>query len=349
MTRLEKKLRASLRRFEVERRDEQAKVLVAVSGGTDSVALLDALARWRTGADLPAASRTLFVAHLNHSLRGEESDADEEFVRAAAEQLGLSALIERAAVAAAAQAGRRNLEATARSLRYEFLERAASECGARYVATAHTRDDQVETILLRLLRGSGAAGLRAIRPTFQLQSGASLIRPLLDVTRAEVLAHCAHYQLTFKHDSSNDSRDFTRNRVRHELLPLLRTFNPRAGEALIRAASRAAEDDDFLSALAGEFVAVAAHDDALELHLIADLHAALRRRVLRAWVEAARGDLRRIDAAHLLALDRLAAGGEGGSYVELPGGWRVRRERGRLRLSAGAPSGLPGDKKPPNA
>jgi tRNA(Ile)-lysidine synthase len=337
MTRLEKKLRASLRRFGVEKRDEQAQVLVAVSGGADSVALLDALARWRAG--LPAASRTLFVAHLNHSLRGEESDADEEFVCAAAARLGLPALVERAAVAAVAQAERQNLEATARALRYDFLERAARARGARYVATAHTRDDQAETILLRLLRGSGAAGLRAIRPSRPLRLGALLIRPLLDVTRAEVLAHCAHYQLAFRHDSSNDSRDFARNRVRHELLPLLGTFNPRADEALIRAASQAAEDDDFLSALAAEFAAVAAHDDALELHLIAHLHPALRRRVLRAWVETARGDLRRIDAAHLLALDRLAVGGEGGSYVELPGGWRVRRERGRLRFSTGARPG----------
>jgi tRNA(Ile)-lysidine synthase len=348
MTRLEKKLRASLRRLGVEKRDGQAKVLVAVSGGADSAALLDALARWRTGTGLPAASQTLLVAHLNHSLRGEESDADEEFVRATAAKLGLSTLIERAAVAAVAQAERRNLEATARALRYDFLERAARECGARYVTTAHTRDDQVETILLRLLRGSGAAGLRAIRRSLRLKSGAALIRPLLDVTRAEVLAHCAHYQLGFRHDSSNDSRDFTRNRVRHELLPLLATFNPRVGEALIRVASQAAEDDDFLSALAGGFMAVAAHGDVLELHLISDLPAALRRRVLRAWVKAARGNLRQLDAAHLHALDKLAVGGEGGSYVELPGGWRVRRERGRLRFLAGTPQAPSHNKKAPN-
>jgi tRNA(Ile)-lysidine synthase len=333
MTRLEKKLRASLRLFGIEKRDGQAKVLVAVSGGADSTALLDALARWRTGARVPAASETLSVAHLNHLLRGKESDADEDFVRATAARFAVSAVIERAAVAASAQARRENLEATARALRYDFLERAAQQCGARYVATAHTFDDQVETILMRLLRGSGAAGLHAIHPSRQLASGPKLIRPLLGVTRAEVLAHCAHYQLDFRHDCSNESRDFTRNRVRHELLPLLRSFNPRVGEALIRAASQAAEDDDFLSALAAEFVAAAAHDDTLELHLIGDLHAALRRRVLRAWVGAARGSLRQIDAAHLRALDALAVGGEGGSYVELPGGWHVRRGRGRLHLS----------------
>jgi tRNA(Ile)-lysidine synthase len=330
MTTLERKLRAGLRQLGVERRDPQATILVAVSGGADSTALLDALVRWRTDKGLPHPAGTLSLAHLNHLLRGEESDEDEQFVRAMAAKFGLKVTIAREAVPAHATG--QNLEATARRLRYEFLERAARQCGALYVATAHTQDDQVETVLMRLLRGSGAAGLRGIRAQTRLASGVSLIRPLLTVTRIEVLAHCAQYELTFRNDSSNESRELMRNRVRHELLPMLKTFNPRVGEALLRTAAQAVEDDDLLRAHAAEFMAAQADGQTLQLRPFRELHPAVRRRVLRLWLEAARGDLRRIEAAHLMAAESLALNGEGGSYVELPGGSRVRRERGQLRF-----------------
>lgn len=175
-------------------------------------------------------------------------------------------------------------------------------------------------------------GLRGIRAQTRLASGVSLIRPLLAVTRAEVLAHCAQYQLVFRNDSSNESRELTRNRVRHELLPTLRTFNPRVGEALLRTAAQAAEDDDFLRTRAAEFVAAHAGGQILRLTSFRELHPAVRRRVLRLWLEVARGDLRRIEAAHLTAVEALALNGKGGSYVEVPGRSRVRRERGQLRF-----------------
>lgn len=332
MTTLEKKLRAGLRRLGIEKRDTHSRLLVAVSGGADSMALLDALVRWWRGHNVPTVAEMICVAHFNHLLRGEESDADEEFVRETAQRLGLTAIIERDDVAAHAKAERQNLEAAARTLRYAFFERAAQRFAARYVATAHTFDDQVETILLRLLRGSSAAGLRGIHYATSLASGATLIRPLLAVSRDEVLAHCAHSGLAFRTDSSNESRDFTRNRVRHELLPLLKSFNPRVGEALVRAAALAAEDDEYLSARAAELVDVHGKGRSLELRAFAKLHPALRRRVLREWLRAARGHLRRIEAAHLLAVDALAVRGEGGGRVELPGGAQVRRAHGWLCL-----------------
>src|SRR5262249_54081857 len=149
---LERKLKAALRRFGV---DQASALLLAVSGGADSVSLLDALVRLGKRGKLSAK---IFVAHLNHQLRGEESDEDEAFVRELAAQLQVECFVKRCAIAGAAKCEKQNLEATARRARYEFLARAAQRCGARCVLTAHTQDDQAETILMRLLRGSGGEG-----------------------------------------------------------------------------------------------------------------------------------------------------------------------------------------------
>ncbi len=322
MTKLEKKLRASLRQLGVNKQD---RILVAASGGADSTALLDALARWKK-------SEQLFAAHLNHLLRGEESDADETFVRAITGQLQVPIFVAQENVAACAAHEKKNLEATARRLRYEFLVRTAEQCQANVIVTAHTHDDQVETLMMRLLRGTSAAGLRGILAQVELQPLLRLMRPMLEITRAEVLEHCARYQLTFRHDSSNESPKFTRNRIRHEVLPLLQTFNPDFGATLIRTAFQLQEDDEYLQLEAARWVEELTEDQALNFQPLRQLHAALRRRVLRYWIAQTRGDLRRIGAAHLVAVDNLILQGEGGRYVELPGGWRVYRWRAQLKL-----------------
>src|SRR5262245_17170929 len=206
MTKLEKKLRAALRRFGIGAQDS---VIVAVSGGADSVALLDALARFQQGEGRPGS---ITVAHLNHQLRGEESDEDEAFTRNLSERLNLPVFTERIAVAERAKAEKRNLEAVARSLRYEFLLKVAEARGANFIFTAHTLDDQAETILMRLIRGAGAEGLRGIHQTLTLNDSVKLIRPMLEITRAQVIQHCEHYELAFRSDSSNFLVDFTRNR-----------------------------------------------------------------------------------------------------------------------------------------
>jgi len=323
---LEKKLRASLRQLGVHKQD---RILVAVSGGADSTALLDALVRWKKNEHL---SSNLFVAHLNHLLRGAESDADETFVREITRQLQVPVFITQEDVAACAASEKKNLEATARRLRYDFLMRIAEQCQARVIVTAHTHDDQVETLLMRLLRGTGAAGLRGIQANRELTLSLRLVRPMLEITRTEVLEHCERYQLSFRYDSSNESTEFTRNRIRHELVPLLQTFNPNFSEALVRTASQLSEDDAYLQIEAAQLVNEVVKEQLLNFKPLLSLPVALRRRVLRLWLEQSRGDLRRIGTAHLIALDDLLTRGEGGHYVELPGHWRVYRYRAHLKL-----------------
>ncbi len=307
----------------------QDKVVVAASGGADSTALLDALARLRERKGLPGA---IIVAHLNHQLRGEESDEDERFVRELAGQLQLPVSVESIAVAERAAAEKQNLEATARRLRYGFLLKTANEQEADFIFTAHTQDDQAETVLMRLLRGSGAEGLRGIHRVIELNEKVKLVRPMLGVTRAEVIEHCEHCKLAFRADSSNLSMDFTRNRIRRELLPMLRTFNPRAEESLARASGLLTEDEEFLQRVAIELLAGSRDGSHLKAETLRTAHRAITRRALRLWLRAERGDLRRIEASHIAAIERLI-NGRSGRCVELPEGWMVSREFDHLRLS----------------
>jgi tRNA(Ile)-lysidine synthase len=210
-------------------------VLVAVSGGGDSVALLRAMAALKTGGQ-----GRVCVAHLNHQLRAG-ADEDERFVVELSRRLGLTCEVQRAAVKRLADESGDGVEAAARSARYRFLQDAAGRLGARFVATAHTADDQAETILHRIIRGTGVrglAGMARVRPL----GHASLMRPLLGVRHAELTAYLDALGQPYRHDPSNADRHFTRNRIRHELLPrLCRQFNPGAVEALVRLATLAGE------------------------------------------------------------------------------------------------------------
>lgn len=326
MTKLEQKLKAAIRRLGVVEHDS---LVVAVSGGMDSVALLDALVRIRQRGKLPMK---LIVAHLNHMLRGEDSDGDEIFVRNLAAEHELDCLTEQIAVADVAFDEKQNLEATARRLRYEFLERAAEQFAANLVCTAHTLDDQAETILMRMLRGTGAEGLAGVHEVRPLGQSVTLIRPLLGITREEVVAHCQNYGLEFRHDCSNDSTEFTRNRVRHELLPLLKSFNPRVNQTLIRLAELISDDESFLRQAAAEALAETRQGAGLSIKRLMKHPLAIRKRVLRQWLSQIRGGLQRIEAVHLAAIERLIAAGKSGRIIELPGGWQVRRKSGVLEL-----------------
>ena len=208
-------------------------VLVAVSGGPDSVALLRALVELRSTLEPPLGR--LVVAHFNHRWRAEHSDGDVEFVRAMCESLELPYF-----VGVSSEPVRK--EEAARSERYEFLRETAEAEGARYLAVAHTADDQAETILHRILRGTGLRGLRGIRPRRRLNEAVTLVRPMLDVSRAEVMTFLEANGYDYLTDSTNELPTFTRNRIRIELIPqLAQDYNPGVADAIRRLGSLAAE------------------------------------------------------------------------------------------------------------
>ncbi|MFO0877669.1 MAG: tRNA lysidine(34) synthetase TilS [Gemmataceae bacterium] len=227
--------------------DPRPGLVVAVSGGPDSVALLRALVEVRPGPEVP-----LVVAHLNHRLRGEASEADARFVAELAEQLKAENVTLASACIDIAQVARDeggNLEAVARRERYRWLGEVARAHGLGWIVTGHTANDQAETVLHRLLRGSGVAGLRGIAAQRELEPGVGVMRPLLTVSRAEVEAYLERLGQTACRDASNEDRRFTRNRLRHELLPLLaREYNPAIVEVLARLAQQAGEQADAVEA-----------------------------------------------------------------------------------------------------
>jgi tRNA(Ile)-lysidine synthase len=220
-------------------------VLVAVSGGADSVALLRALA-----AQICPEKKSpgpIVAAHFNHQFRGDESEADQQFVLQLCESIGIPCRIGRAEPGNSPQEPSRD-EDTARRRRYDFLQSTAEHLGLRYVATAHTADDQAETILHRVVRGTGLSGLSGMAPARPLGPAVSLIRPLLTVRRSELLAYLGRIGQPHRVDSSNANPAFTRNRIRHELLPRLADeVHPEAVDAICR-----------LGRLAGEAQAVIA-------------------------------------------------------------------------------------------
>jgi len=198
--------------------------LVAVSGGCDSMALLYGLVQLKL--ELPELTY-LHVAHLNHCLRGDESDTDAEFVKGQAQTLGLDVTIKRADVKAQAQRWAESIETAARKVRYEFLEAAARKEGCGKIALAHNADDQVETILHRILRGTGIKGLAGIpairQTTLHGNDPLWLVRPLLQIRRGDIEAYLEDHRIPTRRDSSNLSKEFTRNRIRHDLIPLLQS------------------------------------------------------------------------------------------------------------------------------
>jgi tRNA(Ile)-lysidine synthase len=321
------------------------RVLVAVSGGADSTALLLALEELKRVGPLHV---DLTAAHLDHGLRGEGGAGDARWVEGLARGLGFGCVSGRADVSELAREARDNLEQAARRARYEFLAGAARSCGARAVLVAHTLDDQAETVLLRLLRGSGADGLGGMAPERTLEAGGEIYlrRPLLAWARgAETEGYCRERGVEFRSDAMNEDERFARVRVRRTLLPLLETFNPRAAEALARAAALLREDSAALERLAAALLEEARADAgtdvgegkapgacALKVAALKRAAPALRRRALRLWLTRARGDLRRLSHAHLLGVERLLEGERGGRVAELPGGARVERRRGLLHF-----------------
>ncbi len=218
---------------------EQNKIIVAVSGGVDSMVLLDLLARERDALGL-----NIIVAHFNHQLRGSESDADEGLVKQRAEQYGLEAYVDRAGTAECARQARLGIQEVARNLRYDFFAKLLESSGYDLVATAHNADDNAETVMMNLFRGAGVQGLAGI-PV--LRHDRRIIRPLLFARREEIEAYAAAEHVPFRTDSSNAKDDYTRNYVRHQILPLVRDqINPKVVETLQHTSELFRELEGFL-------------------------------------------------------------------------------------------------------
>ncbi|MCR4402558.1 MAG: tRNA lysidine(34) synthetase TilS [Firmicutes bacterium] len=360
-TELINKVRSTIRRYEMTKPGDL--VLVGVSGGPDSVALLHVL--WVLSKELEIL---LHVGHLNHMLRGEAACEDAAYVRDLAGRLGVPVTIESRDVASVARRDRVSLELAARKVRYDFYRRTAGIVGASRVALGHHAGDQAETVLLRLVRGTGTTGLAGIPPVRRLVDGSdagviddgtvdsadtveraghvarhvpTVIRPLIEVPREEIEAYCREHELGPRVDASNLAPVFTRNSVRHELIPFLeRRYNPHVVRSIARTAELVREDDSFISCEVRrrmELVVLSESETRVVLRierLLAE-HPAIRRRLVREALALVGRGADGIEFEHVEMVLDLARSGSLGASASLPRGIRARKARGGPEARAG--------------
>ncbi len=316
-----------------------ATLVVAASGGPDSTALLRCLHSLRDEHWL-----TLHVAHLNHDFRGAEADHDAAFVQRLADGLGLPCSIDKQdPIAYQRERSISSFEQAAREMRYAFLSAVASSVGAAAIALGHTADDQAETVLLHLLRGSGLHGLRGMAeaaewPWPSPRPGPMLFRPLMGATKADAAAYCRELGQLYREDSGNYMWRFTRNKVRLDLMPkLAREYNPRVREALARLSRAAADEVDYIEdELSRHWPNIAEERESVvtfNIPALTGLHPALQRHALRRAYAATAGDARRLNESHVESMLSLLRRQRGGCATDLPRGVRARREGGALILT----------------
>lgn len=292
-------------------------ILCAVSGGRDSVCLLDYL--WRLGQE---RGFSVAAAHLNHGMR-PTAQRDEELVRRLCRQRDIPFYTEKVDVYALCDAWRLTVEETGRRARYEFLRRTAASIGAAFIATAHHREDQAETVLLQLLRGTGPQGLAGIPPVRE-----GIIRPLLDTPRAAIDAYIAAHDLPYVTDETNLDTHYARNRLRLEIMPQLLTINPSAPAHICRTADILRAENDYLDAQAAALLPDTG--TALPCHTLLSAPAVLRPRMLRLLAERLPVGKKDFSAAHYRALETLA---QTGGTLSLPGGAAAVCRQGTLTLT----------------
>jgi len=288
-------------------------VVVGVSGGPDSLCLLHILTQLRTEHNL-----TIHVGHLHHGIRGGEADADADFVAELAQSWGLSVTVERCDVPALATRQKQAIEEAARQARYAFLGRLALRTGASAIAVGHNADDQTETVLMHWLRGAGLAGLRGMLPATRLAglricqpdedpfsaTNIKIIRPLLEIPRCDIEVYCAEHGLQPRFDRSNLDTTYLRNRLRHELIPLLETYNPNFRAITRRSAHIIADDYALLKSLSAAAWAKVVTGESgqaitFDLHAWCELAVSLKRSVVREAIHRLRHSLRNINWIHV--------------------------------------------------
>ena len=341
---LHRETAALLRRVSVSVRAKRlfqpgARILVAVSGGPDSVALLSLLA-----ALAPSWQLSLWAVHVNHGLRGTESQEDARFVSALCDQLGVRVIIEHADLSEAASRRKGlSLQELARDRRYAIVARVAEEVSADKVALGHTADDQAETLIMWVLRGSGTGGLAGI----PVARGSLFVRPLLEITRAEILEYLAVEGVAYRSDSSNASDLYLRNRVRHGLLPALKRFNPGVVKVLMRQADILREEDWCLEQLtAAQLTALSRTEPDGRILVDRDglvaLPLALQRRVVRALVRRMSGETRGPTFGAVKTVLERVVQGQSGSSITVQDAL-IAREYDRIRF--GPAPRLPGSRE----
>jgi tRNA(Ile)-lysidine synthase len=344
------------------------RVLVALSGGVDSMALLHLLVNSQANLGIEVTA-----AHLHHGMRGGEADADVEILSRVCREWNVPLLIGHADVPALAAERKISVEQAGRDARYEFFEATAAQQGCGKVATAHHADDQVETVLLHLFRGAGIDGLAGMPESRLLSSrphAPILVRPLLRVARADLEAYCQAHQLLTLHDATNDDVSFRRNRIRSLLLPELASYDPAIGRHLLRLAEQAREEQELLEPAVTELLARATVPTAtpgwaiplppppvqlrLNAQILASAPAALARRALRRALRQAAGYALELDAALVERLREMLTGGP--PAIDLPGcAFEARRVEGHLvvrcthalRVPAPVPVAAPGSTEAP--
>jgi tRNA(Ile)-lysidine synthase len=296
------------------------RVLVAVSGGPDSVCLLSVLNELAKDFNL-----SLHLAHLDHSFRGSESADEARFASGLAQKFGIPATVERIDVPAYCLEHGLSVQAGAREVRYAFFDRVAASVGAARIATGHTATDQAETMLMRLMRGAGISGLSAIRPKRE-----NIIRPLIEVTREEIVTYLHSSTLPFVSDSSNVKPVYTRNRIRLELLPVLKRFNPSIVETLALEAALLRDEDEAMQPC---FNAIASSvyiqkDDSVQIKRseFNALHPAYKRRLLRKAVDLSGGDSSQMSAVQIEQVLAFMAYAQTGRTMMLTRGLMLARE-----------------------
>ena len=322
------KVKSTIRKYDMLRKHDR--LLVGLSGGPDSVVLLHILLMLKQEYLLD-----IYIAHLDHKFRGEESAADRKFCEELARGLKLDIGCEEIDVPSIAREQKISPEEAARQVRYDFFGRLAAARGIKKIAVAHTKDDQAETVLMRAIRGAGMSGLGGMRAVKEMH-GFMIIRPLIEISRREVEGFIKAHDLRFRHDSTNDKLIFTRNRIRKELIPYLEDkFNPNIKEVLANMADTLSVEDEFLDRFAKRKLRAMSKKDSsggiiIDIKKLGRQEEAVKRRILRCALRELKGNLRRFTYRHWKEMDELIDKRPGNSIVDFPGGINFRKDKNKL-------------------
>lgn len=324
------KIRVTIKKYNMLQKHDR--ILVGLSGGPDSVALLNVLFSLKQEYVLD-----IYIAHLDHRFRGEESASDSRFCKELGRKMKLEIVCEERDVPRIAKEKGISPEEAARFERYDFFKRVCKARSIKKIAVGHNKDDQAETVLMRIIRGSGMVGLGGMNPVKDMQ-GIKIIRPLIEISRCEIEDFMKANGLAYRYDSSNKETVFTRNRIRHELIPYLeKNFNPNVKDVLANMAEVLRLENDFLERFAKRKFRSASKikvgEILIDIKRFKRQQEAIRKRILRAALQELKGDLRRFTYQHWKEMQELIEKRPVNSIVDLPGGINIMKNRTTLSLT----------------